>query len=243
MDRRVQLHDMRPGCQRQRRCVPHTVGSATAPLAVFASSFVCLNLNLRAGKIHSVLGCGKGFKWDKARPYKARFQKFDPRSLKGTSKVQVDGVVMPARMCRVCFDTIRQGTCFEELSPTTNMLSCDPTALFEFVARHGSHLVSQFPLFTCRGGPHCSHRYAMLKTFRTETNIKANLFGNHDSGVVAALMMLVGSMRTRPMELPIDGKPFTGGHFGCAALRPPRPGRSTQTCETCGGKCVVFIPF
>ena len=82
------------------------------------------------GKIHSVFGCGKGFKWDKARHYKARFQDFNATAAQDDDGiVQLTGAVWPARLCRDCMKPVQSGTCFEELSSLVESMNENPVQL------------------------------------------------------------------------------------------------------------------
>ena len=100
----------------------------------------------KGGKVHSQLGCGKNFNWDTARRYKARFQQFKASAgeaaaeLCGSSQaiVRLTGVTLPARLCRMCFHTVREGTCFEELSSQAQRIGDDPLALLECVVAEGA---------------------------------------------------------------------------------------------------------
>lgn len=85
----------------------------------------------KGNALHSNLGCGEHFNWDRARRYKAKVKPFVPSATAGSGDVAVrtDGVLVPPRICRLCFGAVHRGTCFEEVSAAARRIGADPFEL------------------------------------------------------------------------------------------------------------------
>ena len=83
--------------------------------------------------------CVQSFNWATARRYVAKFTRTSnaadisagatkaiTASSSSSSEVLLQGLVLPARLCRLCFRCVREGTTFEELSPIAHRLSRNP---------------------------------------------------------------------------------------------------------------------
>ena len=84
----------------------------------------------KGNALHSNLGCGEHFNWDRARRYKAKVKAFVPCAAgSGDVAVRTDGVLVPPRICRLCFGAVHRGTCFEEVSAAARRIGADPFEL------------------------------------------------------------------------------------------------------------------
>lgn len=79
----------------------------------------------KGGALRSSDGCGKNFSWSDAQPYV-------PQIIPGKDAVVLrsgsisGGVVVPPRLCTVCWEHVYTGTVFEELSSEAQQMRYDP---------------------------------------------------------------------------------------------------------------------
>ncbi len=45
--------------------------------------------------------------------------------------IRTGGVLVPPRLCRLCFTTVKRGTCFEELSLAAQRMTANPLEFLE----------------------------------------------------------------------------------------------------------------
>jgi hypothetical protein len=225
------MHACRYKADHQKHC-PHC--GLLAQWTDGCSSMTCgRDASDKGGAIHSVLGCGKQFSWDTAPRYQARFQDFTASAGVGGGgggaagaadddpiAVRLTGVQLPARLCRLCFQTVGEGTCFEELSAQAHRICADPLALLEYVQLKSQRVCAHLTPAVFEEGP-AFHNTA-LPTLLLGTRVADSV----------PLLMLDRAVTDR----------FS--HPACAAVRlltderAAADGRPTHVCETCGGRCV-----
>ena len=83
----------------------------------------------KGGALRSSDGCGQAFSWTQALPYVPRVAHDKDAVVVRSSSVSA-GVVVPPRLCTICWDHIYVGTVFEELSAEAQRMQTDPHSVF-----------------------------------------------------------------------------------------------------------------
>eukprot|EP00750_Incisomonas_marina_P029930 INCI7244.11.p1 GENE.INCI7244.11~~INCI7244.11.p1 ORF type:complete len:938 (+),score=145.94 INCI7244.11:1472-4285(+) len=94
----------------------------------------------KGGALRSSDGCGQAFSWTQALPYVPRVAHDKDAVVVRSSSVSA-GVVVPPRLCTICWDHIYVGTVFEELSAEAQRMQTDPHSVFlNFIAKQSDVL-------------------------------------------------------------------------------------------------------